>query len=241
MVELSIGAFRKPFIADKVYARLPSFQQHELAQMNDTQQASGSEKSPHSVRQSWSLALICCATALGLIVGASLTFLTLKAGEEPQFSTQDATAKMTCGSSLAEAVAFGCKYDIVTNNWVPEQCFDVETAEEFRAWVMGEDRLRRAWPYFRDIHAQLQVDSEETMSQLVGQRIWTTTENHLGHCTFLMRRLHRLLDGHLESISEIDFAHTIHCSSSILRAIGRSDFEDRGKITSGFDVGISGC
>jgi hypothetical protein len=146
-----------------------------------------------------------------------------------------------CGINYTEAIALGCQFDLVTNNWLPKSCLDVETASEFRAWVLQSDRLHDPWPYFYDLKGEHRVESEEVMSTLVGRRVWTTTENHLGHCTFLMRRLHRSMQGKGRPIPHIDMSHTIHCSSSILKAIGNPGFEDRGEIRSGFDVGIRGC
>ncbi|PIG88392.1 hypothetical protein AARAC_004626 [Aspergillus arachidicola] len=147
-----------------------------------------------------------------------------------------------CGSTAVEARANGCVFDLVTNNWVPKRCADAETAQEFREWVSNNVRLRQSWPYYYDGHGERQIASEEEMAGMVGQLVYTTTENHLGHCTFLMRRLHRFLDSDAETaISRINFNHTLHCSSEVLRAVGNPECEDRGIITSAFLVGITGC
>lgn len=37
----------------------------------------------------------------------------------------------SCGKSVAEAIANGCKYDLLASAWLPEQCRDDELTAEF--------------------------------------------------------------------------------------------------------------
>ncbi|OBT69083.1 hypothetical protein VE03_01421 [Pseudogymnoascus sp. 23342-1-I1] len=146
-----------------------------------------------------------------------------------------------CGNSSIEAMARGCDFDLLTNTWCPKECSDPDTDSEFRSWVLENDRLRQSFPYYHDSQGQKQISSEEELSHMVGEVVYTTMENHLGHCTFLMRRLHRVLDGNRGNIAHNNLKHTMHCSHEILKAVGKSDCEDRGTITSGFRVAAVGC
>lgn len=143
-----------------------------------------------------------------------------------------------CGNTVSEARILGCQFDILTNNWVPAACMDNTTAAEFREWAWDPTRLHKPWAYFHDQNATQHIATEEHLSELVGQTVYTTTENHVGHCVFLMRRVHRLASGELRQIPKLLFKHTVHCTSEMLKTIGKSEFEDRGTISSFFDVAI---
>lgn len=148
------------------------------------------------------------------------------------------TVQLDCGSTAAEAASLGCEFDILTNNWIPSACVDHVTAAEFRAWVSDNKRLHSPWPYYHDEEAAEQVDSEHDLSEMVGHDIFTTTENHIGHCVFLMRRLHRLAKGEVKKIAQVTFSHTVHCTNEILKTVGNPEYENRGDITSFFKVSI---
>ncbi|KAF3012254.1 hypothetical protein E8E14_011355 [Neopestalotiopsis sp. 37M] len=149
-------------------------------------------------------------------------------------------SELHCGNSSAEARALGCVFDLLTNNWMPQYCSDPHTDDEYRAWVLDPVRQLGAWAFYRDDQAQYQVASEEELSDLVGQHIWTTTENHLAHCAFLARRMHRLVTGEIAAVAHNTFAHTMHCTSAILKAVVAEQPIVPG-IGSTFDVGIVSC
>jgi hypothetical protein len=153
------------------------------------------------------------------------------------------TSELHCGNSSSEARALGCVFDLLTNNWMPQYCADPYTDGEYRAWVTDAGRELGAWAFYHDDKAERQVASEEELSDLVGKHVWTTTENHLAHCVFLARRMHRLVTGEIAAVAHNTFAHTVHCTKAILKAL-QSTGElsgDVAQIGSTFDVGIVSC
>jgi hypothetical protein len=150
-------------------------------------------------------------------------------------------SELLCGNSSTEARALGCVFDLLTNNWMPQYCSDPTTDAEYRAWVLDPSRSLGAWAFYHDDKAEHQVASEEELSDLVGSHIYTTTENHLAHCAFLARRMHRLVTGDIAAVAHNTFAHTMHCSSAILKAIGTTEQHVTTGIGSTFDVGIVPC
>ncbi|KAH6645222.1 hypothetical protein BKA67DRAFT_542193 [Truncatella angustata] len=159
----------------------------------------------------------------------------------PSTTSKSSTSELHCGNSATEARALGCVFDLLTNNWMPKYCSDPYTDAEYRVWVLDSDRQLGAWAYYYDEKAEHQVASEEELSDLVGKSIFTTTENHLGHCTFLARRMHRLTTGEISAVAHNSFAHTMHCTSSILKAFNATEQLISAQIGSTFDVGIVSC
>ncbi|EXU99305.1 hypothetical protein X797_007440 [Metarhizium robertsii] len=185
----------------------------------------------------WVIAAV-LTTALAIILCIALGYWAVMMRSQPH-SELVKSVQHNCGNTAAEARSLGCEFDILTNNWIPSACAENVTASEFRAWVFETKRLHGPWPYFHDDGAMEQIESELQLSEMVGHRIFTTTENHIGHCVFLMRRIHRLVKGEIKQIARITFDHTMHCTNEILRAVGNPDFEDRGNITSIFKVDIA--
>ncbi|EFQ31080.1 hypothetical protein CGRA01v4_01974 [Colletotrichum graminicola] len=149
--------------------------------------------------------------------------------------------ELHCGNTSTEARELGCVFDLLTNNWMPEYCSDPATDDEHRAWVLERRRSLGPWAFFHDDKAQHRVASEEALSDLVGSHIYTTTENHLAHCVFLARRMHRLVTGEIAAVAHNSLAHTMHCTSAILKVIGGIGDEVQPQIGSTFDVGVVSC
>ncbi|KUI71321.1 hypothetical protein VM1G_06741 [Cytospora mali] len=151
------------------------------------------------------------------------------------------TSELHCGNSSTEARSLGCVFDLLTNNWMPEYCSDRATDAEYREWVLDPSRRLGAWAFYHDSRAEHQVASEEALSDLVGSHVYTTTENHLGHCAFLARRMHRLITGEIAAVAHNTFSHTVHCTTAILEAVGKAEQPGGAQIGSTFDVGIVSC
>lgn len=86
-----------------------------------------------------------------------------------------------------------------------------------------------------------QVESERELSESVGKVVYTTTENHLDYCTFLMRRIHRALQNQARLTARVNLSHTEHCTALILKAIGANGSTDGAEIASGSMVGTASC
>jgi hypothetical protein len=127
--------------------------------------------------------------------------------------------ELQCGNNSSEAQRLGCVFDLLTNNWVPEPCSDPATDAEFRAWALDPSRYHGAWPYYESSLGGATIVSEEALSDLVGKRVFTTVENHLGHCIFLARRMHRYINEDINNIAHNVLAHTVHCTTAVLEAL----------------------
>ncbi|KAF4783934.1 hypothetical protein HER10_EVM0001994 [Colletotrichum scovillei] len=183
-----------------------------------------------------------CAYALSIVLGGMtcgvLGYILLNLST---LRTSPSTSELHCGNSSTEARALGCVFDLLTNNWMPEYCSDPATDSEYRTWVMEPQRHLGAWAFYYDKNAEHQVASEEELSNLVGRHVYTTTENHLAHCTFVARRMHRLAIGEITAVAHNTFAHTMHCTSAILDAISTPEHHSAHHAGSTFDVGIVSC
>jgi hypothetical protein len=122
-----------------------------------------------------------------------------------------------CGNTTSEAKANGCKFDLLSYSWMPEACFDHQTATEFEAWMAAEDRALGSWPFFEDREGTRRIMDKKTLSERTDVWTYSTDEEHFGHCLFLARRLHRIVDGEARLSSSFDHVeHTVHCTSKIL-------------------------
>lgn len=124
---------------------------------------------------------------------------------------------------------------------MPEYCSDPATDAEYREWVMDPTRQLGVWAFYHDDKAQNQVASEEELSNLVGSHVYTTLENHIGHCTFLARRMHRLVNGDIAAVAHNTLPHTMHCTKVILKAMANKEQSVMPQIGSTFDVAIVPC
>lgn len=152
-------------------------------------------------------------------------------------------SELHCGNSSTEARDHCCVFDLLTNSWMPKYCADPYTDDEYRAWVTEANRELGSWAFYHDQKAEWQVTSEEELSDMVGKHVWTTTENHLAHCVFLARRMHRLVTGEIAAVAHNTFAHTMHCTKAVLEALQTTGEQSVGiaKIGSTFDVAIVSC
>ena len=175
---------------------------------------------------------------LGL--GAFTLYVGQKAFEVPSIVSSET---FHCGNSTAEAKAFGCEFDVLSYSWTPKQCLDTETRDEFREWLHSQDRLFRPWPFFADKDATEWIPNEEALSgRVYPQFSWAPTEEHVGHCMFMMRRLYRVLEGEgnirLNS-RQRTYDHVQHCSNLVLHMIGKP--EVIGEVNSHFAITFSSC
>jgi hypothetical protein len=156
------------------------------------------------------------------------------------------TASLHCGTSntTIEARDLGCEFDMLSYSWTPKQCFDKDTASEFRDWLQSSERQMGEFPFFYDVVGNDHVLGEEELSESFGTTIYTTQEEHLGHCTFMMRRLHRVAEslGRLRLNSRYGtLEHTKHCSEEVLLSFKRPDPRDMGGIHARFGVSFEHC
>jgi len=151
-----------------------------------------------------------------------------------------------CGTTntTAEARALGCEFDILGNSWTPKQCFDNETAIEFREWLQHSERQMGTFPFFHDEDGKERIMDEDELAESVESRVYTTQEHHLAHCTFLMRRIYRV--GHSNGRMRLNsrygtLEHTKHCTNEVLLSFRRPDPKHMGGIHAGFHITFEHC
>lgn len=132
----------------------------------------------------------------------------------PSLRTQD------CGGTPTSAKAANCSFDLLSNSWMPTACYDSETDSEFRDWIVHPNRTRGAWPYFtsKSLEPSTHIADVEALSSMPGDVwLWTTEEEHIAHCIFWARRIHRALEGNFNwSKSVKNMEHTFHCAYEVL-------------------------
>ncbi|KAF5863830.1 hypothetical protein ETB97_009293 [Aspergillus alliaceus] len=113
-----------------------------------------------------------------------------------------------CGNTTAEARERNCTFELFTVSWVPPACADEDLDAEFRA--IG-------YRYFADKENTQELTYEE-LANRVWQTAWTTNEQHLMHCGYVWRKMHRAVEaGKRHSDRELEWEHTVHCSGLIVK------------------------
>ncbi|KAK6833378.1 hypothetical protein PG987_008072 [Apiospora arundinis] len=155
----------------------------------------------------WSIALICWNFVL---LFPSLPAL----HETPQ---APAILLSHCGNSTAEARALGCSYDTLEQSWVPPDCADLETLEEYQRW--------NTWPGFNDENGQQPLDAEAMSERTHASRYWIQPLDHGMHCVYTLKRHIKLggrgkemfstdsSDGELPDLQASMEHHIHHCLS----------------------------
>ena len=112
-----------------------------------------------------------------------------------------------CGRSTTDALARGCKYDILTNHWVPGHCVDPESIEDYQS--------DGSWFGFAD-HGRTERLSIEEMSRL--PFYYTSARDHIVHCAKLWKKQYRAAVDGRESIDSViaDEHHTMHCAEYLI-------------------------
>lgn len=132
---------------------------------------------------------------------------------------KNSSAPSTCGTTVAEAKANGCEFDVLSECWLPKECRDRETDLEFHKWLQSDDRQLGPWPFFEDREMTRRIPDEKALSQWVDQLIFTPHEEHVGHCIFMARKLRRAMEGELRMDTRNGpLNHTIHCTNVALKS-----------------------
>ena len=137
---------------------------------------------------------------------------------------------LMCGTSIQEAKALGCEYDILANHWLPRPCFDQEAVTEYQ----GDE----SW------YAFAQANRTEPIGlEAMGERLqyYTSERDHIVHCAMLWRKQFRMFAEGRKIVDSItaDYEHVSHCSKYLI------DMTDRGQdfrtVPLRVDVGFAGC
>ncbi|KAI1173837.1 hypothetical protein F4777DRAFT_556466 [Nemania sp. FL0916] len=116
-----------------------------------------------------------------------------------------------CGSTPEEALANGCKFDIISFCWQHPQCFDDELIDLFDG--------QAAWEWFTDADQTHPLTRAEVATGTF-DNLHVNWEYHLHHCTAMWLKMHRAIasdDGKAAIDSYIgSMHHTHHCSQMLV-------------------------
>lgn len=122
-----------------------------------------------------------------------------------------------CGTTVSEAKVAGCEFDPVTFLSLPERCLDRELAAE----LLGNT----TWTVHADPAATIPKSVEEFAAN--DTLTFITSYNHLIHCVYGWKRMHRLLLAGKPYPSTMAYVHTHHYGEIILDAAKRPHNEVR--------------
>lgn len=130
---------------------------------------------------------------------------------------------ITCGATRAEAIANGCRLDVMGNAWLPVPCFNSTAASAafdrttFLSKVLGKGIFD--W-YIDSNHTQ--SVSLEKLSELDSLRAHTWQVYHVAHCLYgwqtMVRAVARVLSGERDVYIHsrlLDEDHVQHCARII--------------------------
>jgi hypothetical protein len=109
-----------------------------------------------------------------------------------------------CGNSTAEARALGCTYDTLEQCWVPPDCADPETLEEYQSYD--------TWHGFNDKNGQQPIDIEEMSERTFAGRYWIEPLDHGVHCVFTLKRYIKFMDREEEMLSSVSSEEELSAS-----------------------------
>ena len=184
-----------------------------------------------------------CILLVGMAIVAILLvwFISVSTSPATTESQEMSRQQLHCGNTTAQAKALGCEFDLLSYTWLPEECIERETTAEFKEWVASPDRQFGSWPFFADRHGEEWIPDEETLSERAGLKTHTTQEEHLGHCTFMMRRMQRSKEKRMRTVALDDMNHVIHCSNEILRGLKGPNPQDVNRLNAVFIVSFNSC
>lgn len=120
-----------------------------------------------------------------------------------------------CGTTAAEARSKGCVFETTGFAWLPPECLDPITENEFLEFIDSNDLK-----LYRDMNYTEEVPIEE-VRRGDGPGFYVRQQYHLTHCLFLIKKLHRALtfgkmvDGLIKPLH-----HTGHCVGQLLHPPG---------------------
>lgn len=222
----------KSLLAAELQHRSTSSLQHKIRASNSTAHAILS----HSITF-----LVAVLISILIILVSRPSVAATKTNPEPR------TKHLHCGNSTTEARALGCVFDVLTNMWVPELCWDREGTEGFMSVA--------PWQGYDKQDGQRLLTLDE-MSERVGKDrlkpdpssppYWTPLREHVIHCAFMWQRQHRgFMSGNEKKLDfhSLSYQHTVHCSESLVHMAGAGDVppDPLDKIAIRTWVGFSEC
>lgn len=117
-----------------------------------------------------------------------------------------------CGSTPDEALALGCKFDVLNYSWQPAECFDEEIYNKY--WEKSQEHGPLKWYADSSFTKELPQDIELLMHTPF---VWVEHRFHVMHCMYTWELMHHgliLNKPVAEWVS--NFSHTMHCTHTVL-------------------------
>lgn len=109
---------------------------------------------------------------------------------------------LKCGTSVEEAKASDCEYDILANHWIPKPCPDSDAIKYYQA--------DGSWhPYAQENRTELL--NVEDLGEL--SHYYTSERDHIIHCAMLWRKQYTIFSKGRKNVDSVtaDPVHTHHC------------------------------
>ena len=150
--------------------------------------------------------LFVCASTLCLL-GLGRLSATFRPGLDHWLAQRQSCS---CGTSTAEAVALGCKYDQIAVAWLPPHCRDDEPEAEFAHAGPNPDG---SWDYYDEPDRRWRLNLTELESRADSHLgFFSSMEWHIAHCTYNWLKQFRAHDTGVTIESQVyTEGHVRHC------------------------------
>lgn len=125
-------------------------------------------------------------------------------------------AERSCGHTAREAEALGCEFDPLSACWMHRDC-PRDYTDEFLAFLGG-----KPFDYYYDQAATRRIETWDELAHL--GYYWSSTREHLVHCSFVLRRGHDTTNrgARVDNMAG-DLHHNDHCAEFLMENLGKSD------------------
>lgn len=133
-------------------------------------------------------------------------------------SPSKTTAFGDCGSTLVQARAAGCKFDVVSFSWLPPECHEQSLIDDF---LELQDWQWYRTPTSQDtVHRWLVLDGAHS-------ELYVTREYHIFHCTYQWKKMHLGLQKRIIDTYIGGYNHTAHCDKMLTEEAPRNQTDTR--------------
>ena len=140
-------------------------------------------------------------------IGA-LTFATLVSPAKPSSNVSN----NHCGSTADEAIALGCKFDVINYSWQPPECFDEDIHNRYWRKSQEEGQLK----LYADSNFTMELPQDLELLMRT-PKVWSEHRFHIVHCMYTWELMHHALTLNKPVVEFVSlFNHTMHCTDTAL-------------------------
>lgn len=148
----------------------------------------------------WVLATVLVVLSLSLIVSFGPRVFTSSFSSSPRWTH--------CGSTVKEAHARDCQYDVMIGSWLLPECSDIGLMEEYLA--------ERDWEFYRDQNLTEVIPMDVLRRGEHTYPVWASVHQHQHHCAYMWMKQFRAAVARkkMDDLSaSVD--HTRHCADGL--------------------------